>query len=159
MECEWGRAEHEVTNDTVTFDSGPLTSNLPLGGNAHIVMQRNGTFTFSTHAHDSGFDNISYSISAIVITAPGEAFQLVHSGHVEGTSAGLPFGTPNRNDDFFVTNSNPAITAKWDDIVASGRLVASLTGTDKLASAINDLLAEAAKAAAVADITALVSLI
>ena len=31
----------------------------PLSGS--FVRQRNGTFTFSTHAHDSGFDNIDFS--------------------------------------------------------------------------------------------------
>ena len=49
-----------VSGDTATFDAGPLTSGLPLGGSAHLVMRRNGDFTFSTHAHDSGFDNIEY---------------------------------------------------------------------------------------------------
>jgi uncharacterized protein with LGFP repeats len=154
-----GAAEHEVSGDTVTFNSGPVTSDLPLGANVQLVVQRNGTFTLSTHAHDSGFDNISYVISAILVTARGDAFTFEHVGHVEGTSAGLPFRTPQRNDDFLVTGQNAAITSKWEDIVASGRLMVRLTGSDKLVGAINELLAEAAAEAAKAGIKAVVALI
>lgn len=154
-----GTAEHEVSGDTAKFDSGQVNSDLPLNGNVQLVVQRNGTFTFTTSAHDSGFDNISYGIAAILVTAPGDAFQFEHSGHVEGTSAGLPFGTPQRNDHFFTSGQNPALTAKFDDIVSSGRLLVTLTGTDKLIGALNDLLAEAAKEAAEAGIKALVSVI
>ena len=89
-----------VSGDIATFDSGPLTSSLPLGGSLHLVIRRNGNFTLSTHAHDSGFDNIDYVITAVLIAASGIAFTFQHAGHVEGTSAGLPLGTPDRNDDF-----------------------------------------------------------
>lgn len=154
-----GAAEHAVSGDTATFDSGPVTSDLALGGNVKIVMQRDGTFTMSTHAHDSGFDNIAYAYAIVLATARGDAFTFAHAGHVEGTSAGLPFGTPQRNSDFFVTGHDPRITEKWDDIVASARLSCQLTGVDKLAGALNDLLAKAATAAAEAGIKAIVQLI
>jgi LGFP repeat len=147
-----GAAEHEVSGDTVKFDSGQVNSNLPLNGNVQLIVQRNGTFTFTGSAHDSGFDNISYGIGAVLITAPGDAFEFKHSGHVEGTSAGLPFGTPQRDDHFVITGQNPVLTAKFDDIVKSGRLVATLTGTDKLQGALQDLLVEAAKEAVQAGI-------
>jgi hypothetical protein len=60
--------------------------------------------------HDSGFDNIDYTISAVLMSASGIAFTFQHSGNVEGTSAGLPFGTPNRNDDFVSSGNNESIT-------------------------------------------------
>lgn len=154
-----GAAEHEVSGDTVTFESGAVTSDLPLGGTVHVVMQRNGMFTFSTHAHDSGFANITYAYEVVVATARGDAFTFTHSGHVEGTGAGLPFGTPQRNSDLSTTGQNPEITAKWDDIVQSGRLLAKLTGQDVLTRALNDLLADAAKAAATAGAAAVIALI
>jgi plastocyanin len=154
-----GAAEHEVSGDTVRFDSGQVNSDLPLNGNVQLVVQRNGTFTFTTSAHDSGADNISYGIAAILVTAPGDAIEFVHSGHVEGTFAGLPFGTPQRNDRFFTVGQNPFLTTRFDDIIASGRLLVTLTGTDKLVGAINDLLAEAATAAAQGGIKALVAAI
>jgi uncharacterized protein with LGFP repeats len=154
-----GPAEHEVSGDTVKFDSGKVNSNLPLNGSVQLVVQRSGNFTFTCNAHDAGFDNISYAMVAILVTAPGTAFQFVHNGHVEGTSAGLPLGTPQRDDHFFASDNNPGIVAHFDEIIASGRLLATLTGEDKLAGAIQDLLAEAAKEAAEAGIKALVEVI
>jgi hypothetical protein len=134
----------DATNvETMNFDSGPVTSGLPLGGSVHIVMRRNGGFTFSSHAHDSGFDNIDYTISAVVVTPAGLAFTFQHSGHVEGTVAGLPFGTPNRNDDFTTGGTNAQITTEWGGILGA-KLLARLDGTDTLVrglgGAIDDLL-------------------
>jgi hypothetical protein len=154
-----GAAVHAVSGDSVTFDSGPVTSDLALGGAVHLVVQRNGNFTLSTHAHDSGFDNIDYGMSAVLVTATGNAFTFEHIGHVEGTSAGLPFGTPRRDDDFTVTGRNPAITGAWDSIVSSGRLLPHLSGKDKLAAGLNDLLAQAATALEGVAINAVVALV
>lgn len=153
-----GSAAHEVSGDTVKFDSGQVNSDLPLNGNVQLVIQRNGSFSFTTHAHDSGFSNVSYGMVAVLVTSPGDAFQFQHTGHLEGTSGNL-FGSPQRNDDSFTPGQNPALTAKWDDIVASGRLLVTLTGTDKLVGAINDILAEGAKEAAAAGIKALVTVV
>jgi hypothetical protein len=105
-----------VDPETVNFGAGPLTSDLPLGGNAHLVMRKNGNFTFSCHAHDSGFNNIDYVVAAVLMTSRGIAFTFAHSGNVEGTVAGLPFGTPDRDDDFVIGGNNPMITGEFDDI-------------------------------------------
>jgi uncharacterized protein with LGFP repeats len=154
-----GAAEHEVWGDSATFGTGPLTSDLALGGVANLVVHRNGDFTFSSHAHDSGADNIDYAISAVLVTAPGEAFTFEHSGSVEGALAGLPFGTPNRNSDFSKSGNNPLVTQKWDDIVATGRFMASLTGRDRQAAALTGLLQQAAQQFVKIGITAVVALI
>ncbi len=152
-----------VGGDTATFDSGPVTSGLPLGGSVHLVMRRNGDFTFSSHAHDSGFDNIDYVISAVLITASGIAFTFQHAGHVEGTSAGLPFGTPNRNDDSTTTGENPMISREFDGIFAGAKLLVSLDGKDKLVGGIQgmlgDLLSQAAEAVGKAAVAAAVALV
>lgn len=104
-------------------------------------MKRNGDFTFSTHVHDSGFDNIDYVISAVLVTTSGIAFTFQHSGHVEGTAAGLPFGTPNRNDDFADTGQNPMITREFDGVGAGTTLMASLDGKDKLVGGLQGMRA------------------
>jgi len=139
-----------------TFDQG-VTTDIAVGGSAHLVLKSNGSFTFSGHAHDSGFDNINYTISAAVMTPDGIIFTFQHSGHTEGTVAGLPFGTPNRNDDFAIGGSNPQITTEWPGLV-NGRFTASIAGTDTLAAGVvgalgdlvKELLAQAGKAAATA---------
>jgi hypothetical protein len=61
-----------VDAETATFDSGSLTSSLPLGGSVHLVMRKSGDFTFSCHAHDSGFDNINYAVSALLMKGTNE---------------------------------------------------------------------------------------
>jgi hypothetical protein len=79
-----------------------------------------------------------------VMSASGIAFTFQHSGHVEGTSAGLPFGTPNRNDDFIVSGNNPSITHEFDGLIQGAAIRANLDGTDKLvgglAGALGDLV-------------------
>ena len=145
-----------------TFDQG-VTTDIAVGGSAHLVLKSDGSFTFSCHAHDSGFDNINYTISAAVLTPDGIIFTFQHSGHTEGTIAGLPFGKPNRNDDFAVGGSNPQITTEWPGLL-NGRFTASIAGTDTLAQGIagalgdlaKELLAQAGKAAATAIIALVV---
>ncbi len=152
-----GMGQLSADRSTIVFDSGPLTSDLPLGGSARIIMDQKGSFTFTCHAHDSGFDNIDYALAAVILDANGIAFTFSHTGHTEGTSAGLPFGTPDRDDSFTTGGGNPQITAEWNQIVG-GRISASLTGVDKLVGGIegmignvlNQLLQEAGKALATA---------
>jgi hypothetical protein len=152
-----------VDPDTATFDSGPVTSSLPLGGSVHLVLRRNGDFTFSSHAHDSGFDNIDYVISAVLVTATGIGFTFQHAGHVEGTSAGLPFGTPKRDSDFTKTGHNPMITREFDGILSGARLLTTLNGKDKLVGGItgmlSDLASQAAQAVGKAALSAAVALV
>jgi hypothetical protein len=135
-----------IPNDPQFLDAGPLTSGLPLGGSVHLVMRRNGDFTFSSHAHDSGFDNIDYVVSAVLMTPSGIAFTFQHSGHVEGTIA-APFGTPNRDDNFVTSGNNPSVTNEFGDIPGA-KLVASIDGKDTLVGGIegilNDLLKQVA---------------
>ncbi|MFG3053033.1 hypothetical protein ACGFZP_19065, partial [Kitasatospora sp. NPDC048239] len=126
------------------FDQN-VTTDIAIGGSAHVVMRQDGFFSFSTHAHDSGFDNIDYTITAAVMTPDGTVFTFQHSGHTEGTVAGLPFGTPDRNDDFTFTGNNPKITEKWDGIL-NGTFKADLDATDTLAAGVTGALGDLVKA-------------
>jgi hypothetical protein len=145
-----------------TFDQG-VTTDIAVGGSVHLELKDNGSFTFSGHAHDSGFDNIDYTISAAVMTSDGIVFTFQHSGHTEGASAGLPFGTPNRNDDFEIGGSNPQIETEWSGLI-NGKFKASIVGTDTLVQGVKgaigdlvkELLANAEKAAAAAVIALVV---
>ncbi|MFD4910513.1 hypothetical protein [Kitasatospora purpeofusca] len=122
-----------------------VTTDIAIGGSVHVVMRQDGFFSFSTHAYDSGFDNIDYTISAAVLTPDGHVFTFQHSGHTEGTVAGLPFGTPDRNDDFTFVGNNPEITARWDGIL-NGTFKASLDATDTLAAGVTGALGDLVKA-------------
>lgn len=135
--------------DAIDADDGsnPLQSNLPLGGSAHLVITENGTFTFSSHAHDSGFDNIDYSLGAVLMTPSGIAFTFEQQGSVEGTSAGLPFGTPRRDDNHTSSGSNLAIRAEFDRL-RGATFIGRLAGTDTLVAGLKDWIADAVKSAA-----------
>jgi hypothetical protein len=129
------------------FDTGPVASDLPLGGSGHLVVTNNGAWTFSSHAHDSGFDNINYTLAAALMTPSGLAFTWKTQGHVEGTVAGLPFGTPNRNDDQSSSGSNPAVRDEFDRL-GGASFVGRLAGTDTLVGGVEGLLDDALKTAA-----------
>jgi hypothetical protein len=146
----WWSSFNAFPPTQLQFDTGWLTSGLPLGGYAQIVMNQNGDFDYRSHAHDSGFDNINYTISAVLMTPDGFAFVSQHSGSVEGTVAGLPFGTPNRNDDFVApAANNPQIPNHWDGILR-GQLTARIDGTDTIVLGIEGIITDMVKAAAAA---------
>jgi hypothetical protein len=148
---------HDEVRD---FDSGELhvPGDLPLSGSAHLVITRSGNFTFSTHAHDAGADNIHYNLAAVLMTRAGMAVTLQHQGGLEGTTAGLPFGTPDRDDDQVSTGHNQILTDEFDAFL-SGVFSAEISGTDVLATVVEDALKEAAAAAGAAAATAVVALI
>ena len=93
------------------FDRAPLRTpdGLAIKGSAHLVVTE-GAFTFSGTARDSGATNIDYTVAA-VLTASGIAVTFAHQGSTEGTIAGLPFGTPSRDDSFTVTDSKSLVAA------------------------------------------------
>lgn len=134
-------------DEVQVFDTGALTSDLPLGGSAHLVLTRSGAFTFSTHAHDSGFNNIDYTLGTVLMTPSGLALTFTHQGSVEGTSAGLPFGTPRRDDDKISSGSNPVVKDEFETFVGAA-FVGRLAGTDTLVEGVTDLLEDALKSAA-----------
>lgn len=141
-----------------------LTSGLPLGGWVDITMNAEGDVTFSGHLHNSGFDNIDYTLSVVVVSASGASVGFQHSGHTEGTVAGLPFGTPDRDDNFVSPQplNNQQIAANWNDL-KNGSIFWRLDATDTLAEGagkvLGDLAQKAVAALGTAAVAALVALI
>jgi len=123
-----------------------LASDLPLGGSAHLTVTNTGAFTFSVHAHDSGFDNIDYSLAAVLMTKSGLAFTFEHQGGVEGTIAGLPFGKPRRDDSATLTGTNSSLKDEFIGLEGA-TFVGTLSGTDTRVDGIKGLLKEALDAA------------
>jgi hypothetical protein len=133
--------------DVQAFDTGRLDSDLPLGGSAHVIVTKTGAFTFTCDAHDSGFNNIDYTLGAVLMTPSGLAFTFERQGHVEGTIAGLPFGTPDRDQHSTASGSNSALRDEFERL-RGARLVGVLVGTDTLVEGVKGLLEGALKAAA-----------
>jgi hypothetical protein len=141
-----------------------LTSGLPLGGWVDIILNAEGDITFSGYLHDSGFDNIDYTLSAVIVSPSGASIGFQHVGHTEGTVAGLPFGKPNRDDNFVTPEglNNQQVAAKWDQLTQAS-LFWRLDATDPTAAGaaqlLGDLAKQALEALGAAATTALVALI
>jgi hypothetical protein len=127
-----------------------------------LLVTNTGAFTFTIHAHDSGADNIDYSLAAVLMTQSGLAFTFEHQGGVEGTSAGLPFGTPRRDDNATVTGTNPTLKdefARLDGAKFVGKLAGNDTLVKGITGLINDALSAAAKELGAAAAKAVIALV
>jgi uncharacterized protein with LGFP repeats len=158
----WTPASGAIPNPASLHFHDVLTSGLPLGGWVDIVMNGLGDFTFSGSLHDSGFDNIDYTLSVVIVAPSGTGIAFQHAGHTEGTVAGLPFGTPNRDDNFKKPDFNQRISDHWDQFT-QGSLFWRLDATDTLAEGaakiLGDLANQGLKALGSAASAALVALI
>lgn len=132
--------------NTRSWDSGPITfkDGTALGGYCRLVMNRNGDWTFSGHMHDSGFDTYAFGIAAAALTPSGIGYTLQIAGRAEGTSAGLPFGTPNRNFDWTTSGNNPSIRDNWMQ-AAQAQFKVRVVAQDKLAGGLSDVVQDALK--------------
>jgi hypothetical protein len=124
------RADH-------VYDSGPITSPLPLGGWAQLTVRPDGGWTFSTHAKDSGADNIHYVLGAVLVNRYGQPFAFSHSGHVNGWLGGLPAGETFDNQT--TSGVDPRLRDQYDNL-ADADLSCSLNGVDTLAAGIHSWL-------------------
>jgi len=144
--------------DTVTLDSGSITSGLTIGGSARLVMSRGGDFTFSSHMHNSGGLGIDYLLTLVALTPSGIAYTVQHSGHTAGT---LTPGSP--DDDVPTTPGfNDRIRDNWDEASRASltwTLHANDTLTPQIGAALEEALQDALKAAAQAATTAVIALL
>ena len=133
--------------DTVTFDPGALTVPSPLAvqGHVHVLMRKNGDFTFSSHVHNAGAGPIHYTIRGVLVTATGIVFTFEHSGHCEGTSNRVdhPFSALRRDDSWAPPSGhNPMITREFDGIAQGAVFKGNLSAADKLAGSVVGALKE-----------------
>ncbi len=150
--------------NTRTWDVGNIvfSDGTALGGNCSLVMNRNGDWTFSGHMHDSGFDTYQFGVVAVALTPSGVGYTFEHKGRTEGTSAGLPFGKPNRNNDWNTPGNSPSVRDNWMQ-AAQAVLHVRVVSQDKLLQGLNqtvqDALAQLAQEGITAGTTALISLL
>jgi hypothetical protein len=138
-----------ITPRSTTFDSGNLTipGPLPLSGNCQLTVFDDGTWTFRCHAHDAGFGNIHYVISAVLVARSGKAYTFQHQGDIQGTISNS-IGSPRRNDDF-TSPVTSGIMDSFDDVVG-GTFTANIDGNDATFDGLGQALAAVLKAAGVA---------
>lgn len=121
----------------INFDNG-----IALGGTLKLIVSSNGDYSFQGHMHDSGFDGYWYSIGAVLVTRQGMAYTFERKGSVEGTVNGLPFGRPDRDDDWINSGNNQSIKSHWADI-ASGQFSWKAYAKDSLVGGIERIINEA----------------
>jgi hypothetical protein len=142
--------------ETVTLDSGSITSGLSIGGSARLVMARGGETTFTGHLHDSGALGIDYLLTVIALTPSGTAYTVQRQGHTAGTL------TPgSRDDDWTQTGVNDKIRDNWREASKakmSWTLHANDTLTPQLGKALEDALQDALKQAGQAAVKAVIAL-
>jgi hypothetical protein len=104
-----------IESPPVTFHQEVLTpSGTALGGWVEMTLRSDGSYTFSGHMHDSGWDPYDFRVRAVVTTAD-LAVAAQHSGHTDGTGSS-PFGSPNRDNDWSEANTEPRIQRFWSEL-------------------------------------------
>ncbi|HEX6034600.1 MAG TPA: hypothetical protein VFY83_09215 [Anaerolineales bacterium] len=143
--------------ETVTFDSGSITTGLSIGGFARLVMSQTGHFTFTGHMHNSGALGIDFLLTFVVMTPSGIAYTMQRSGHTAGT-----FTSGSRDDDWIISDFNAGIRDNWDQ-ASQARLTwtmhANDTLTPQIGKVLEETLQEALKAAGQAAVKAVISLL
>jgi hypothetical protein len=91
-------------------DSISFKDSTPAGGDAHVLLRRDGTYKFWGHFHDSGAADINYNVALIVMDPQGNAFTFAHAGTVHGHL------TPGSSDDDWQIEGR-------DDRIAQGWLL------------------------------------
>jgi hypothetical protein len=156
------RINHEpppvvVLPDTITLESGSITSDLTIGGSAKLVLSRNGDWTFSGRLRNSGAIGIEYTLSMVVLSPTGIAITRQKSGNVGGT-----FSAGSRVDTWTEAGNVQGMGERWPEIVQS-RLTWTLHANDvfsgEILKALEDALREALKQAGQAAVKAVISLV
>ncbi len=97
--------------EELTFSQQVLTpSGTALGGTATLTIRSDGSYTFTTHLRDSGFDSYQFQVRAALTTNSGIHLMAQHTGNVSGT-----LGSGKRDDDFSESGHNDWIGANWLD--------------------------------------------
>jgi hypothetical protein len=84
---------------------------VPVGGWSYLTLNPDGTFSFKSHFHNSGFIGYSAGVAWGVRSATGTLFTWADSGSMGG------FGG-NRDLDWNQSGNNAGIVNDWDDLSA-----------------------------------------
>ena len=100
---------------SLDFDFNPIVfgNGVPVGGNSHVTLRSDGSYTFSGHFHDSGGTEYNMAILAGVKDSQNQLYTFQQAGHVSGT-----FESGSRNFDWNVESQNPKIADNWAFLAA-----------------------------------------
>lgn len=97
--------------DQLDYDYNPIVfgDGVPVGGQAHLTIHKDGTYNFSGHFHDSGAIEYNMALMWAVKDSQNKAYTFQHSTFESGS----------RNDDRNNDGQNDAIAQNWANIVAA----------------------------------------
>jgi hypothetical protein len=100
---------HDIP-DTLHFDANSIVMDgVPVGGNAHLAIERGGTYTFSGHFHDAGWPSYDTNCAVGVRDSTGNLFIFPpHSGRTHGTDE-----SGSRNDNWSASGMDKRISDYW----------------------------------------------
>jgi hypothetical protein len=122
---------------TRDFNFNPITfsGGTPVGGNAHVTVRQDGSFTFSGHFHDSGAPDFNDAIVVAVKDSQNIVYTFQHTGHMAGT-----FSSGSRNDDWRIDSRDDRLLNNWAYIAAGSSGQARSTTSADILNIVNGLV-------------------
>jgi hypothetical protein len=117
----------------IVFESG-----IAAGGNAHLTIRQDGSYTFSGHFHDSGGLEYNTALAWAVKDAQNQVYTFQHVGHIAGT-----FESGSSNDDWRVDSRNDKLADNWANLGASAASSARADVNVDLVNLTNSLIGAA----------------
>ena len=119
------------------FDFNPIVfgGGVPVGGNSHLTIRKDGSYTFSGHFHDSGATEYNVALVWAVKDFQNMVYTFQHSGHVSGT-----FEPGSRDDDWTIDSRNDNIANRWVYIAAGSSGTAKADANIDIINLTNSLI-------------------
>jgi len=96
-----------------TFAPIVFSSGVAAGGNSHLTLRQDGSYTFAGHFHDSGTLPYNTALAWVIKDVVDQAYTFQHSGHIAGS---LESGSS--DDNWNVNATSSAIAENWANIGA-----------------------------------------
>jgi hypothetical protein len=119
------------------FNFAPIVfgAGIAAGGNAHLTLRSDGSYTFSGHFHDSGAAEYSTALAWAVKDSQNRVYTFQHAGHIAGT-----FESGSREDNWTVDSRNDQIAANWANLGAGATETARADVNTDLVNLTNGLI-------------------
>lgn len=136
---------------SLDFSFAPIvfSSGVAAGGNSHLTLRQDGSYTFSGHFHDSGSAPYNTALAWVIKDIVDQAYTLQHSGHIAGT-----FESGSSDDNWNVNATSSAIAENWANIGASATSHAEANVNVNLSSVLDSVVRAAGVVAQVVSVVA-----
>jgi hypothetical protein len=136
---------------SLDFSFAPIvfSSGVAAGGNAHLTLRQDGSYTFSGHYHDSGLAPYNTALAWVVKDLANKAYSFQHAGHIAGS-----LSSGSSDDNWNVNAASGEIAENWANIGGSATSQAQAKVDVNLSSVMDSVVAAAGVVAEVVAIVA-----